>query len=163
ESKVGICLRRSIELPVALLGVLKSGAACLPLDPAYPKDRLTYMLEDSQTSLVLTQPGLLAEVTDFNAVVVNLDADWKAFSGESHKAVGPKVQPENLAYVIYTSGSTGKPRGVLLTHGGLVNHNIAVSKLFGMTSPDRMAQFASISFDIAIEEIFPTWIAGGTL
>jgi aspartate racemase len=163
ESKIGICLQRSIELPVAILGVLKSGAACVPLDPAYPKERLSYMLEDSQTPLVLTQPGLLAEVTDFNAEVVNLDSDWKVFSGESRENVVSGVQPEKLAYVIYTSGSTGKPRGVLLTHGGLVNHNVAAAKLFGMSSSDRMAQFASISFDIAIEEIFPTWISGGAL
>ncbi|HEV2714011.1 MAG TPA: amino acid adenylation domain-containing protein, partial [Terriglobales bacterium] len=163
ESKVGICLRRSLELPLALLAVLKSGAACVPLDPAYPKERLTYMLEDSQTSLVLTQAGLLSEVTDFDAEVVNLDADWKLFAAESRDDVRSGVKPENLAYLIYTSGSTGKPRGVLLTHGGLVNHNIAASQLFGMSSADRMAQFASISFDIAVEEIFPTWIAGGGL
>ncbi len=163
ESKVGICLRRSLELPVALLAVLKSGAACVPLDPAYPKERLTYMLEDSQTSLVLTQPGLLAEVTDFDAEVVNLDADWMLFAGESRDNARSGVKPENLAYLIYTSGSTGKPRGVLLTHGGLVNHNVAVSQLFGISPADRMAQFASISFDIAVEEIFPTWIAGGAL
>jgi len=163
ESRVGICLRRSLELPVALLAVLKAGAACVPLDPAYPKERLTYMLEDSGTGLVLTQPGLLAEVTDFDAEVINLEPDWKLFAAENRENVASGVKPENLAYVIYTSGSTGKPRGVLLKHGGLVNHNVAAAKLFGMNSSDRMAQFASISFDIAIEEIFPTWITGGAL
>ncbi len=163
ESKVGICLRRSLELPVALLAVLKAGGACVPLDPAYPKERLAYMLEDSQTKLVLTQPGLLAEVTDFDAEVIALDADWQSFSRESVESVRSGVTPENLAYVIYTSGSTGKPRGVQLTHRGLVNHNTAAIKLFDITPSDRMAQFASISFDIAIEEIFPTWMAGGAL
>lgn len=163
ESKVGICLRRSLELPVTLLAVLKTGAACVPLDPAYPKERLAYMLEDSQASLVLTQPGLLAEVTDFEAEVITLDASWMQFASESTAPVQSGVKPENLAYVIYTSGSTGKPRGVLLSHLGLVNHNCAAVKLFGLTSGDRMAQFASISFDIAIEEIFPTWISGGAL
>ena len=163
EAKVGICLRRSLELPVALLAVLKAGAACVPLDPAYPKERLTYMLEDSGTKLVLTQPGLLSEVTDFDAEVINLEPEWNLFAGESRENLRSGVKPENLAYVIYTSGSTGKPRGVLLTHGGLVNHNIAASRLFGISRSDRMAQFASISFDIAIEEIFPTWIAGGAL
>jgi len=163
ESRVGICLRRSLELPVALLAVLKAGAACVPLDPAYPKERITYMLEDSETALVLSQPGLLSEVTDFETEVVNLEPDWKLFASESRENVRSNVEPENLAYVIYTSGSTGKPRGVLLTHGGLVNHNVAASKLFGITTADRMAQFASISFDIAIEEIFPTWVAGGSL
>ncbi|MFZ0732910.1 MAG: amino acid adenylation domain-containing protein [Candidatus Sulfotelmatobacter sp.] len=163
ESRVGICLRRSLELPVAILAVLKAGAACVPLDPAYPKERVSYMLEDSETSLVLTQPGLLSEVTDFDADVVNLEPDWKQFADESRENVRSSVEPGNLAYVIYTSGSTGKPRGVLLTHGGLVNHNVAAAKLFDITPADRMAQFASISFDIAIEEIFPTWISGGTL
>lgn len=163
ESRVGICLRRSLELPVALLAVLKAGAACVPLDPAYPKERLAYMLEDSQASLVLTQPGLLAEVTDFDAEVITVEENWKLFSGESSESAGDAVNPENLAYLIYTSGSTGKPRGVLLTHRGLANHNIAAIDLFGITPRDRMAQFASISFDIAIEEIFPTWIAGGAL
>ncbi len=163
ESRVGICLRRSLELPVALLAVLKAGGACVPLDPAYPKERLTYMLEDSQTSLVLTQPGLLAEVTDFDAEIIALDPGWNSFFAESRENPRSAVKPENLAYVIYTSGSTGKPRGVLLSHRGLVNHNTAAVKLFGITSADRMAQFASISFDIAIEEIFPTWIAGAAL
>jgi aspartate racemase len=164
ESHVGICLQRSLELPVAILAVLKAGGACVPLDSAYPKDRLEYMLEDSQVPLVLTQPGLLAEVTDFNAAdVINLEPDWQAFAGESKDRVESGVKPENLAYVIYTSGSTGKPRGVLLTHGGFVNHNTAAAKLFGLSPADRMVQFASISFDIAIEEIFPTWITGGTL
>lgn len=163
EARVGICLRRSLDLPVAILAVLKAGAACVPLDPAYPKERLSYMLADSETPLVLTQPGLLSEVTDFDAEVVNLDADWKQFADESRENVRSSVEPGNLAYVIYTSGSTGKPRGVLLTHGGLVNHNVAAAKLFDITPADRMAQFASISFDIAIEEIFPTWISGGTL
>jgi amino acid adenylation domain-containing protein len=163
ESRVGICLRRSLELPVALLGVLKAGGACVPLDPAYPKERLEYMLEDSQTALVLTQPGLLAEVTDFDAEIVTLDAEWNSFSKESSEPVRSGVTPDNLAYVIYTSGSTGKPRGVLLSHLGLVNHNTAAVNLFGITPADRMAQFASISFDIAIEEIFPTWIAGAAL
>ncbi len=163
ESRVGICLRRSLELPVALLAVLKAGGACVPLDPAYPRERLAYMLEDSQTSLVLTQPGLLAEVTDFDAEVIALDPGWNSFFAESRERVLGEVKPENLAYVIYTSGSTGKPRGVQLSHRGLVNHNAAAVSLFGITPADRMAQFASISFDIAIEEIFPTWIAGAAL
>ena len=163
ETTVGVYLSRSLELPVALLAVLKSGAACLPLDPAYPKDRLAYMLEDSQTALVLTQPGLLPELTAFNVEAISLERDWKAFSGESRENVDGGVTPQNLAYVIYTSGSTGKPRGVMLEHRGLVNHNFAAIKLYGFSAKDRVLQFSSISFDIAIEEMFPTWMSGGTL
>jgi aspartate racemase len=163
ESRVGVCLRRSLELPVALLAVLKAGGACVPLDPAYPKERLNYMLADSQAALVLTQPGLLSEVTDLEVEVITLEADWNALASESCENLRSAVAPGNLAYVIYTSGSTGKPRGVLLTHFGLVNHNTAAAKLFALTPADRMAQFASISFDIAVEEIFPTWISGGAL
>ncbi len=102
-------------------------------------------------------------MTDFDAEIIALDPGWNSFVAESRESVRNAVRPENLAYVIYTSGSTGKPRGVLLSHRGLVNHNTAAINLFGITPSDRMAQFASISFDIAIEEIFPTWIAGATL
>lgn len=163
EAKVGVCLRRSLELPVALLAVLKAGAACVPLDPAYPKERLTYMLEDSQISLVLTQPGLFAKVTDFNTEVINLETGWKPFLEESCENVCSGVNPKNLAYVIYTSGTTGRPRGVMLEHRGLVNHNIAAIKLFDLGPKDRVLQFSSISFDIAIEEMFPTWMSGGAV
>jgi amino acid adenylation domain-containing protein len=163
ETRVGVCLRRSLELPVALLAVLKAGAACVPLDPAYPKERLTYMLEDSQISLVLTQPGLFAKVTDFSAEVINLETDWKRFLEESCKDVRSGVNSKNLAYVIYTSGTTGKPRGVMLEHRGLVNHNTAAIKLFDLGLNDRVLQFSSISFDIAIEEMFPTWMSGGAV
>jgi amino acid adenylation domain-containing protein len=163
ESKVAVCLRRSLELPVALLGVLKAGAACLPLDPAYPKDRLAYLIDDSKTPLILTQAGLLTEVTDFDADILHLDTGWSLVSAESTENVSSGASPENLAFVIYTSGSTGKPRGVMLTHRGLTNHTLAAARLFGLTRSDRMAQFASISFDIAIEEIFPTWTTGGRL
>jgi aspartate racemase len=142
-----------------LLAVLKSGAACVPLDPAY-RARLTYMLEDSQTTLVSDQGWPAGERY---LPMPKSSTSMPLHVSASRENVRSGVKPENLAYVIYTSGSTGKPRGVLLTHGGLVNHNVAASKLFGITSADRMAQFASISFDIAVEEIFPTWIAGGAL
>ena len=163
ESKVGICLRRSLELPVALLAVLKAGAACVPLDPAYPKERLAYMLEDSQTPLVLTQAGLLAEVTDFDAEVVNLDPDWKLFCAREPRKCSQRsearesgVRDLHLGLDRQAARSAADPwRPGESQHRG--------HQLFGITPADRMAQFASISFDIAIEEIFPTWIAGGAL
>ena len=160
---VAMCLRRSAELAVALLGVMKAGAACLPLDPDYPAERLAYMLEDSQAPVLLTQPGLLSALGDAKPEVVHLHADWKSFAGYRAEDPADSANPESLAYVIYTSGSTGKPRGVQLSHRGLVNHHWAAVRLYGMRPSDRTLQFSSISFDIAVEEIFPTWIAGGAV
>jgi amino acid adenylation domain-containing protein len=160
---VGVCLRRSLELPAALLAVLKAGGACVPLDPDYPKDRLTYILEDSRAPVLITQPALHASLGEVQAQILYLDDQWNVVAGQSRENLPSAAQAENLAYVIYTSGSTGKPRGVLLTHRGLVNHGIASIDLYGITRKDRMLQFASLSFDITVEEIFPTWFAGATL
>jgi amino acid adenylation domain-containing protein len=160
---VAICLKRSLELPVALLSVLKAGGACVPLDPDYPKDRLAYILQDSGAPVLITQPGLHSGLGDVQAEVLYLEADWEILSGQSRENLPLVTRPENLAYIIYTSGSTGKPRGVLLMHRGLVNHGVASIDLYGIERSDRMLQFSSISFDIAVEEIFPTWFAGATL
>jgi len=159
---VGICLPRSLELAVALLGVMKAGAACMPLDPDYPAERLAYMLEDSQAPVLLTQAGLLTQLGNAKPEVIEFTPDSRILDGCSklNPAAG---DPEGLAYVIYTSGSTGKPRGVLLTHRGLVNHHWAAIPLYDLRGTDRTLQFSSISFDIAVEEIFPTWIAGGAV
>ena len=162
DTPVGICLPRSLELTVALLGVMKAGAACLPLDPDYPADRLAYMLEDSKAPVLLTQADLLTKLGDVKPQVIELKSDWKTLEGHSKQNRVP-CSPEKLAYVIYTSGSTGKPRGVMLSHRGLVNHHLAAIPLYGLGPSDRTLQFSSISFDIAVEEVFPTWIAGGTV
>jgi amino acid adenylation domain-containing protein len=159
---VGVCLRRSLELPVALLAVLKAGGACVPLDPDYPRDRLAYILQDSHAPVLITRRGLHSGLA-VNAEALFLDSDWKILSGESPGNLTRSVNPEDTAYIIYTSGSTGKPKGVMLTHRGLVNHGTASIDLYGLTSEDRMLQFASISFDIAIEEILPTWFVGGAV
>jgi len=160
---IGICLRRSVELAVALLGVMKAGGACLPLDPDYPAERLAYMLKDSQAALLLTQPGTFRAWGDAGPEVVNLTSDWKVIEGYSRENCLGDADPDSLAYVIYTSGSTGQPRGVMLSHRGLVNHHAAAVRMYDLGPADRTLQFSSLSFDIAIEEIFPTWIAGGTV
>ncbi|MGD1022109.1 MAG: amino acid adenylation domain-containing protein [Candidatus Sulfotelmatobacter sp.] len=160
---VGICLKRSLELTVALLGVMKAGGACLPLDPDYPDERLAYMLADSQAPVLLTQPGLLPRLGDAKPEVVHFRSDWKILEGCSPENPARSSDPSSLAYVIYTSGSTGQPRGVMLEHCGLVNHHVAAIELYDLEPSDRTLQFSSLSFDIAIEEIFPTWIAGGTV
>ena len=163
EVPVGICLERSLELAVALQGVLKAGGACLPLDPKYPKERLAYMQEDSKAPVVLIQPSLTSEFTGATSQVVCLSPGLESIAQEPQNNLDSGVKPHNLAYAIYTSGSTGRPKGVLLTHRGLVNHHMAAVKLYGLKPSDRVLQFSSISFDIAVEEIFPTWVVGGSV
>ena len=163
ETLVGICVERSLDLVVGLLGILKAGGAYVPLDPAYPKERLAYMLSDSQLPVLLTQEKLVAELPEHGAGVVCLDTDWGRISQESEENPVSGVKPENLAYVIYTSGSTGRPKGVLIPHQGLVNHSSAIIQQYSLTANDRVLQFATFSFDVAAEEIFPSWSSGATL
>jgi len=160
---VGVCLENSMELLVALLGVLKAGGACLPLDPEYPRERLQWMLEDSKAPVLLSREGLLPELASAHTERICLLTEGEELEKESRANPQPLAAPASLAYVIYTSGSTGQPKGVMLTHGGLVNYICAVIKLYGLRPGDRLLQFSSISFDIAIEEVFPTWAAGATL
>lgn len=163
EVIVGICMERSIELIVALLGVLKAGGACLPLDPAYPKERLALMLSDSEASLLLTQEKLLTELPEHQARVICVDTNWAIISQESDENLVCIAKPTNLAYLIYTSGSTGKPKGVMIEHQSLVNFVEAAIIEYGISSRDRVLQFASISFDAAVEEIYPCLMCGATL
>jgi amino acid adenylation domain-containing protein len=145
---------------VGLLGILKAGGGYVPLDPAYPQERLAFMLQDSQVPLLVTQQHLVQNLPEHRARVVQLDREWQAIARESKDNLGSEVNPENLAYVIYTSGSTGKPKGVLIQHQGLVNYCVAVIKKYGLQSSDRILQFSSLSFDIAVEELFPSWGSG---
>ncbi len=163
ETRVGILMNRGLELAVALLGVLKAGGACVPLDPNYPAERLRLMLEDSQIPVLLTHPGREIEFLSSKIEQLCLDATWQTIERESRERVISSAQPDSIAYVIYTSGSTGTPKGVLLAHRGLVNHHVAAVRLYGMNAADRVLQLSSISFDIALEEIFPTWTCGGTV
>jgi amino acid adenylation domain-containing protein len=163
EIPVALCLKSSTDLMVSLLGVLKAGAACVPLDPNYPAERIEYMLADAQAPLLLTREGLLPAGVSTVTQTIDLASEWQAIDRESSDRYESKVASTNLAYIIYTSGSTGKPRGVLLTHAGLVNHHITVQGLYDLKPTDRVLQFSSISFDISVEEIFPTWVAGATL
>jgi aspartate racemase len=160
---VGICLQSSPEMMIALLGVLKGGAACVPLDPKYPQERLTYMTQDAQVPVLIADSRTAVNFPGSAAEVVNLVQDWDRIESENTANLDVDLSTENLAYLIYTSGSTGKPRGVELTHRGLVNHNTAAIRLYGLHPEDCVLQFSSISFDIAVEEIFPAWIAGARL
>jgi amino acid adenylation domain-containing protein/non-ribosomal peptide synthase protein (TIGR01720 family) len=163
EEIVGICVERSLEMAIAILGVLKAGGAYVPLDPAYPPQRLAYMFSDASVSVMVTQNNLLTKLSEYQEKLICLDTDWEKISGESQENPVIGVQANNLAYVIYTSGSTGKPKGVMIEHQSLVNLAAATTVKYKMGAGDRILQFASISFDVAAEEIYSCFICGGTL
>ncbi len=161
ETPVGICADRSARLVVALLAVLRAGGSCVPLDPAYPIDRLRLMLTDADAPVVLAEARYVDRLTTAGRSVVVLD-DVPLAGEEPLTGLPPQsVRPDQAAYVLYTSGSTGTPRGVVLEHAGLVNHALAAGRLYRLQPSDRVLQFASPSFDISIEEIFATLAAGG--
>jgi amino acid adenylation domain-containing protein/thioester reductase-like protein len=162
DTLVGICVERSLETSVALLGVLKAGAAYLPLDPNYPPERISYMLEHAQVKVVLTQSPLAQRFTQYSDLqVLHLDNMGLAEISADYAAPVTAVQPSHLAYVIYTSGSTGLPKGVMIPQRALVNRALALADSYALSAQDRVLQFAAFSFDVAAEEIFPTWLRGG--
>jgi amino acid adenylation domain-containing protein len=163
EVPVGICIGRTPELAIAILGILKAGGACVPLDHSYPPERLAQMVSDSRTTALLTLQHFRPLLPELSASVICLDSDAKTLADELDENLTREPSPEQAAYIIYTSGSTGLPKGVVLTHRGLINHALAAIGLYGLTPSDRVLQFASLSFDISLEEIFPTWCAGATV
>ncbi len=163
ETLVGICLERSLNMIVALLAILKAGGAYLPLDPAYPKERLAYMLEDSQVSLLLTQQHLVETLPPSNARAICLDGDSEIPAGESEENLAIASTPDNLAYVIYTSGSTGKPKGVLITHRNVVRLFSATQSWFNFDRRDVWTLFHSYAFDFSVWEIWGALLYGGRL
>ncbi len=164
ETLVGVVAERAPETVVAILAVLKSGAAYVPLDPAYPADRLRYMLADSGAPLVVGYAPLPAGVADDDGARF-VDARAEADAVAARPADAPRVamDAENLAYVVYTSGSTGRPKGVAVTHRGIGNLVGWKTSRLGQRGDDRALQFASLSFDAAVEEVFGALLTGGTL
>jgi len=160
---VGICMERSLEMIVGILGVLKAGGAYVPLDPSYPADRLAYLMQDSGVPILLTQERLLTKLPEQQASVICLDRDWHVVAEESAEPCSNSVSPEQLAYVIYTSGSTGQPKGVMLEHKGLVNLTLAKIQAFHVDANSRVLQSVSFSFDVSVSEIFLALSAGATL
>lgn len=150
---IGISIERSLDIMVGLLGIMKAGAAYLPLDPSYPRERLEYMVSDSGIEILVTQEPLLRNGPLPVAHLVCLDRDWPLLVQQSTEHFESGVGPENLVYVIYTSGSTGRPKGVMIEHRGLSNLAEAQVQAFGLRTDDRSLQFASLSFDASIFEI----------
>jgi amino acid adenylation domain-containing protein len=163
EVLVAICVERSLEMVIGLLGILKAGGGFVPLDPAYPKERLAFMLKDSQVPVLLTQERLVAGLPEHDARVICLDSGWETMARESGENPGCSTLPENLAYVIYTSGSTGQPKGVLVSHDSIAGHCRNAQRYYELDSRDVVLQFASLSFDVSLEEILPTLIVGARL
>ncbi len=164
EVVVGVALQDLRDLAVAILAIWKSGGAYLPLDLGLPRERLAYLVGDSRCALLVTREEELTSLAESGAEVVRLDRDVTEKSGhDSGSGMSGDAGPASLAYVIYTSGSTGRPKGVLATHGGLVNYCLTVRDRYGLHAEDRVLQFASPSFDVFLEEILPTWLAGGVV
>ncbi|HEX6289611.1 MAG TPA: amino acid adenylation domain-containing protein [Herpetosiphonaceae bacterium] len=163
ESRVGLCLHRSIELLVGLLGILKAGGCYVPLDPSYPQERLSLMIEDAQMPVILTQERLAAELATTQGRLLRLDTDWPAIARHPVEKPDVPVCADHLVYVIYTSGSTGRPKGVLIEHRSLVNHTQTMTQRFGCMPNDRLLQFSSLSFDGAVDSVFPVLLLGATI
>ena len=163
EVLAGLCIGRSPGMLVALLGILKAGGAYLPLDPAYPSERLRFMLEDSGAHLVVTDETSGSRLPQTSVRRISLDNHGEAIAAESRQSLEGTGGPRDLAYVIYTSGSTGKPKGVEIEHASIANHIAAAVDRFGLCRGDRLLQFASLSFDTSAQEIFSTLASGATL
>ena len=163
ETLVGICVDRSLEMIAGLLGILKAGGAYVPIDPAYPQERITEMIADTQLSILLTQNRFQEKLTGYTSKTICLDTDWAEIASQSTANPVSDVQLNNLAYIIYTSGSTGKPKGVMIEHRSLLNFVTTAINEYGINAQDQVLQFASVCFDTSIEEIFPCLAVGATL
>ena len=167
EKLVGICVERSLEMVIGLLGILKAGGACVPLDPSYPKERLSFMVHDTRVSVVVTQENLI-DKTQYSApstehLHVCLDRDWPVIQRQN--AGNPKTQigSGNLAYVIYTSGSTGQPKGVQIEHRSVVNCLSSIGEQIELSPRDSWLAVTTISFDIAALELYLPMITGSKI
>jgi amino acid adenylation domain-containing protein len=160
---VGICMERSLELIVGLLGVLKAGGAYVPLDPEYPPERLALIIADAKLSALLTQDRLIERLGEIRVPVVRIDGDWPAIQRERVEAALSPVDSENLAYVTFTSGSTGRPKGVQIQHRSVVNFIETIQRTPGLTTNDAFVSVTTISFDISVLELFVPLLTGARL
>jgi amino acid adenylation domain-containing protein len=163
EMLVSICLNRSLDMVVALLGVLKSGGAYVPLDPSYPVERLGFMMEDAQTPVLVTESSLRGSLPMAMVQIVSMDEDWQEISGKATSRVESNVQGSNLAYVIYTSGSTGQPKGVGVTHQGMINYVNWAGQVYGANLGSGSPVHSSLAFDLTVTSIYPVLLSGGCL
>ncbi len=163
EIPVALCLERSLEMIIGILGVLKAGGAYVPIDLAYPKERLKFMLDDCKAPVLLTQDSLRAALPPHTAKVFCLDSDWETISDESAENLTGEISGENIAYIIYTSGSTGKPKGCLVTHRNVIRLFTQTEHWYGFNAADVWTLFHSYAFDFSVWEIWGALLYGGKL
>jgi amino acid adenylation domain-containing protein len=160
---VGVCVERSLEMVIGILGILKAGGAYLPLDPSYPAGRIAFMLEDSAVAILLTQESLAEKMPVSAARLIRLDTDWPKIAPEAETNPANATKPHHLGYVIYTSGSTGKPKGVQLPQNAFVNFLHAMLSAPGLTPQDTLMAITTLSFDIAGLELWLPLIIGAKI
>ncbi len=163
EVLVGLCVERSFDMVIGMLGILKAGGAYVPIDPSYPSERLSFMLEDAKVSVLLTHERWLERLKSSSSNIICLDKDYKTIAQEIEDNLSSEVAADNLAYVIYTSGSTGKPKGVQIEHRGLLNLVFWHQKAFAVSPVDRVTQIAGVAFDACGWEIWPYLSAGASI
>jgi len=160
EVLVIVCLERSLELMVAILGILKARGAYVPLDPSYPQQRLAYVLKQTAAPVLLTQERFRSNLTGHSARVLSLDTEWTTIAAEPRDDVASAVSGQNLAYVIYTSGSTGQPKGVMVTHNGLMNYLTWAGTAYRVTEGKGAPVHSSAGFDLTVTSLFLPLLAG---
>lgn len=163
DTTVGLCVERSLEMAVGLLGCLKAGAVYVPMDPAYPMDRKAAIIRDAQPVLILTQAKYREALPPQAPTTFLMDVQWNDAASQSDQDLSTGPHPDQLAYLLFTSGTTGQPKGIGISHRALTHHGLAMREAYDLSPTDRVLQFASISFDVVAEECFPTWLAGGTV
>jgi amino acid adenylation domain-containing protein len=163
DVRVGICMDRSLEMLIAVYGVLKTGGVYVPIDPYHPAERMAFTMEDSQVPLMLTQERWLAHLPSVGFEVISLDTEWSKFEAESTENPGGTFSPDNMISILYTSGSTGKPKGVMSTHRGICNLLRWMQEVFGLTAEDRHILKTPYSFDVSAWELFWPLVNGARL
>ncbi len=163
ETLVGVCLNRTPEMVIGLVGIWKAGGAYVPLDPAYPQDRLSFMMNDSAAKFLLTSADLKRLFPTAADKTILLDSDWAEISRESSANPEPIAAPSNLAYVMYTSGSTGEPKGAMILHSGLANYLTWAIRTYAVEQGGSVPVHSSISFDLTVTSMYPALLAGGNI
>ncbi|MGI8637632.1 MAG: non-ribosomal peptide synthetase, partial [Segetibacter sp.] len=164
ETLVPICIERGFEMTTGIMGILKAGGAYVPIDPEYPAERISYILQDTAASIIVTSKAVGSKIPQAQGIqIIEVDGSCVETNGQAINNPKTAVQPHHLAYVIYTSGSTGKPKGVLVEHKGVVNLIETQTKYFGVKTEERILQFSSFTFDASVEQMFLALTNGASL